>query len=148
MSARRLSHLALGVFAAALVLLAPAGRAADADADAEAQLNQLLKARYEAAMKALELEEALLDAGLTTMGVVATTMRDVRDALLELPVPPAERVKVFSDYVARARKLEDRLAKRVEAGLGRPLDVVRGRYLRLDAEICLLRAKRAAAIAP
>jgi hypothetical protein len=131
--------LATLLFSADLNLgsLTVAVRAAQPGADNE--LNRLLRARYAAASKVLDLEEQRLQQGVTTLGRVCEVARWTRDAVMELPSARDERVPALAKYVSLARRLEENVNHAVEQGAAAPVDADTARYLRLDAEIALLR---------
>jgi hypothetical protein len=106
------------------------------------ELDQLLKKRYETARKLLELEEARLREGITTLGRVCDAARWVRDSAIELPAQADERLTALNNYVALARRLEESVDKAAQRGMAPPSDREFARYLRLDAEIALLRSRQ------
>jgi hypothetical protein len=103
------------------------------------ELDQLLKARYETAKSLLDLEEKRLREGVTTIGRVCDAARWVRDSAVELPVSAQERLAALTNYVAVTRRLEASVDKATAQGAAPPSDRERARYIRLDAEIMLLR---------
>jgi hypothetical protein len=105
------------------------------------ELNQLLNARYQTAKNLLDLEEKRLREGVTTLGRVCEAARWVRDSAVELPVSAEERLAALTNYVALARRLEESVSRATDQGAAPPSERASARYLRLDAEIMLLRAK-------
>jgi len=105
------------------------------------ELHQLLKARYDAAASLLEIEEQMLETGKSSLKKVVEAARRVGDSARELTGEPAEQLKALTKYLAVTRRLEDETNKAVEAGAAPPSDRELARYLRLDAEIALLRAR-------
>lgn len=105
------------------------------------ELNQLLKARYETAKSLLDLEEKRLGEGVTTLGHVCDAARWVRDSAVELPVSAQERLAALTNYVAVTRRLEASVDRVTAQGAAPPSDRERARYIRLDAEIMLLRTE-------
>ena len=105
------------------------------------ELNQLLKARYQTARNLLELEEKRLREGVTTLGHVCEAARWVRDSAIELPVSAEERLAALTNYVTLARRLEESVNRATDQGAAPPSERESARYLRLDAEIMLLRAR-------
>ena len=103
------------------------------------ELDLLLKARYETAKSLLDLEEKRLREGVTTIGRVCDATRWVRDSALELPVSAQERLAALTNYVAVTRRLEASVDKATAQGVVPPSDREWSRYVRLDAEIMLLR---------
>jgi outer membrane protein TolC len=105
------------------------------------ELSQLLQARYQAAKTLLDLEEKRLREGVTTLTRVCEAARWVRDSAVELPVSAQERLAALTNYVALTRRLEANVDRAAERGAAPPSDREAARYLRLDAEITLLRAQ-------
>ncbi len=116
--------------------------------ETDAELNLLLKARYETAAKWLQSEEFLVQAGKSSLADLSEAWRAVVDSFVELPVSPKERVAMLAKYVDFMKMLEARTEVEVRAGRAGPQDLVRAHYLRADAEIRFLRAKRQATVAP
>ena len=65
----------------------------------------------------------------------------MKDSAVELPVGAEERLGALTNYVALTRRLEESLNRATEHGAAPPSERESARYLRLDAEIMLLRAK-------
>ena len=105
------------------------------------ELDRLLKARYETAKALLNLEEQRLREGVTTLGRVCDAARWTRDSALELPVSAQERMEALTNYVAVTRRLEKSADDAAAKGALAPADQQQARYLRLDAEIVLLRTE-------
>jgi hypothetical protein len=63
---------------------------------------------------------------------------------LEVFTSPAEQVAMWRAYVELTRETERRMLLRQKVGRGTPGEIPRARNERLDAELNLLRAKRAA----
>ena len=105
------------------------------------ELDQLLKARYETAKSLLDLEEKRLREGVTTLGRVCDAARWVRDSAVELPVRAQERLAALTNYVAVTRRLEASVERATAQGAAPTADRERARYIRLDAEIMLLRTE-------
>jgi hypothetical protein len=105
------------------------------------ELDQLLKKRYETAKALLDLEEKRLNEGVTTIQRVCETARWVRDSAIELPVAAQERLAALTNYVALTRRLEASVDSATTHGAAPPSDRESARYMRLDAEIMLLRAE-------
>lgn len=104
-------------------------------------LRQLLKARYDIAASLLEIEEKRLNEGKSTLLNVYESARRVRDSATELTGAPAEQLAALTKYLAITRRVEDSMNRVVAKGAAPPSDRELARYLRLDAEIALLRAK-------
>ncbi len=133
----------------AIAWVVTAGRAAETprstkqpDHATAGELRRLLKARYEIAANLLEIEEKRLNEGKSTLRSVYEAARRVRDSAVELTGDRAEQIAALTKYLAVAHRLEDSVNKVVEVGAATPSDRELARYLRLDAEIALLRAKQ------
>jgi hypothetical protein len=105
------------------------------------ELRGLLKARYETASRLLDLEEKRLREGVTTLGHVCEAARWLRDSAVELPGITQERLTALTNYVALTRRLEESINRAEQNGAAAPVDKESARYLRLDAEVTLVRAK-------
>lgn len=105
------------------------------------ELHRLLKARYDIAASLLEIEEKKLNEGRATLMDVYEAARRVRDSAIELTAEPAEQLVALTKYLAVTRRLEDSVNRVVENGAAPSSDRELARYLRLDAEIALLRAQ-------
>ena len=116
-------------------------QAAAAERGGQQELDRLLKARYETAKTLLNLEEQRLPEGVTTLGRVCDAARWVKDSALELPVSAQERMGALTNYVAVTRRLEKSADDAAAKGALAPADHERARYLRLDAEVALLRTE-------
>ena len=119
--------------------LVTAGRAAETANSAKqseqttaGELHQLLKARYEIAASLLEIEEKRLNEKRATLMSVYEAARRVRDSAMELTAEPAEQFAALTKYS---------MNRVVEKGAVPTSDRELARYLRLDAEIALLRVK-------
>ena len=128
--------------------LVTAGRAAETANSAKqseqttaVELHQLLKARYEIAASLLEIEEKRLNEKRATLMRVYEAARRVRDSAMELTAESAEQLAALTKYLAVTRRLEDSMNRVVEKGAVPTSDRELARYLRLDAEIALLRVK-------
>ncbi len=105
------------------------------------ELDRLLKARYETAKTLLDFEEKRLREGVTTLTRVCDAARWVRDSAIELPVSAQERVAALTNYVAVTRRLQESVKQAEANGALAPADGERARYMRLDAEVILLRTQ-------
>jgi hypothetical protein len=105
------------------------------------ELDGLLKARYDTAKALLDMEERRLRDGVTTLGHVCETARWVRDSAVELPISTQERFGALTNYVNLTRRLEASVERAAAQGAAPPSDRESARYLRLDAEITLLRSE-------
>jgi len=103
------------------------------------ELDQLLTLRYQTAKALLDMEEKRLHEGVTTIGRVCEVARWVRDSAVELPAAAQARMAALTNYVALTRRLEASVESATKHGAAPPADRESARYLRLDAEIMLLR---------
>lgn len=106
------------------------------------ELDALLKARYQTANRLLNMEDQRLQKNVTTLGRVCEVARWVRDSAVELPGTSADRLKALTNYVALTRRLEASMNRAASIGAAASNDVETARYLRLDAEVTLLRAQQ------
>ncbi len=116
-------------------------QATAAERGGQQELDRLLKARYETAKTLLNLEEKRLREGVTTLGRVCDAARWVKDSALELPVNAQERMGALTNYLAVTRRLEESADHAAAQGVLPPADQERARYIRLDAEVTLLRTE-------
>jgi hypothetical protein len=148
---------------AALVLLGAAavGRAADEDklpavldnkplepAKGDDEERKLLKERYNAALRELQSRFLIFEAGKGTLETLSDAAKRVLDSELELCVKPAERIGVREKYLELARVAEKVQQARRDAGNASIADLEQARYFRIDAELKLLREKKAAEAKP
>lgn len=105
------------------------------------ELHRLLKARYDIAASLLDVEEKRLNEGRATLMNVCEAARRVRDSAMELTGEPAEQSAALTKYLGVMRRLEESMNRVVEKGVAPSSDRELARYLRLDAEIALLRTK-------
>ena len=120
-------------------VLVPQAKAAEPGGRQE--LDGLLKARYETAKDLLDLEEKRLREGVTILWSTCDAARWVRDSAVELPVGVQERLAALTNYVALIRRLEEGVDRATAKGMLPQSDRERVRYLRLDAEVMLLRTE-------
>ena len=109
----------------------------------EEELRKLLKARYNSAVRGLEMKLQEFEAGrITTEGLVGP-FRKVHDSKLELSPEAADQIAVREMLVELAKDIEKIVEVKVAEGILQGSSVLEdARYLRLDAEIQLLKAKR------
>ncbi len=105
------------------------------------ELDRLLQARYETARSLLDLEEKRLREGVATLGRVCEAARWVRDSAIELPMSAEERLAALTNYVALTRRLEESVDRATAKGAMSTSDRHRARYVRLDAEVIVLRTE-------
>jgi hypothetical protein len=108
-------------------------------------LRKLLKARYNEAVA--EMKDCFLEfqAGRTTIDSMLGASQRVQQAGLQLSSSPADRVKLLESFLEMAKEVERINQALVEAGKVRSAELHRARYVRIDTEIRLLRAKQEAA---
>jgi hypothetical protein len=109
------------------------------------ELRKLLKERYNAAVAELGGRYQMFLAGRGTFDSLFDGARRVVHAGLELHDKPADQIALLTGYVELARKIEKINQARDEAGRIMRQELDYARYMRADAEIQLLRAKKAAA---
>ncbi|MFO1500876.1 MAG: hypothetical protein U1G07_21225 [Verrucomicrobiota bacterium] len=117
-------------------------QATAAENTAADNLGGLLQARYETAARLLDMEEKRLKQGGTTLAHVCEAARRVRDSAIELQVPREEQLRALSNYLAVTRDLETNVQRAFDNGVAPAADRESARYLRLDAEIALLRTQQ------
>lgn len=108
---------------------------------AAGELSQLLKARNESAVRILELAEKSLGEGRGTELEVREAALRARDSALDMRGAPADQLAALTKYVTIAGRIENLMNNRVKAGMAPLSELEFGRYLRLDAEIALVRTK-------
>lgn len=110
------------------------------------ELQKLLKERYNEALAELEARYRVYmsGAGLVTFESLVDAGRRVVTAGLEAREDQADKIEFLSKNLELAREVEKIMEKQQKAGAATLDQVHRARYLRLDAEIELLRARRAA----
>jgi hypothetical protein len=108
------------------------------------ELHKLLKARYNEALLEVEGLTKLYQMARASYDSLAEARQRLLQAGLELCDRPADKVALLTRYVEQTRETEKLAQARHEAGRGTESAIHRARYQRLDAEIQLLRAKRAA----
>jgi len=82
--------------------------AGDNAADLERQLNELRKARVASAQKAVEAEEAAIQANMATDDSLLDVTRNLVDAELDLATTPEEEIAAWEKYVKVARLAEEK----------------------------------------
>lgn len=128
----------IAMFGSIVLLLAPEGLSA---ADAP-DPDKLLQERAATAREGMEVAEALYAAGQLLFDQVTVWARRLRDAELAIAKKPKDRVAALEAHLKQARKLEelaDARQKELKAGT---LEVTEMKYLRVEAEIDLEKAKK------
>lgn len=118
-------------------------------ADADSRLDNLLKQRYNEAVREANLRLKAVEAGVTNgYEFLMDSLQRLDRAGKQLPLAGADRVKILEQHLAVIRRVEEGIAERAETlrqggitNTGFPVMYHRIRYLRLDLEIDLLRAQ-------
>jgi hypothetical protein len=109
------------------------------------ELRRLLKERYNEAASELQARYKEFIAGRGDLDSLYEANRSLLESGLELTDKPEEKIALLAQRVGQAREIEQVNQGRYDAGRIPVQTLNRCRYLRLDAEIQLLRAKRALA---
>jgi hypothetical protein len=104
-------------------------------------LRKLQKERYNEALAEAKARHGLLTSGKATVDEVFNTFQRFVYAGLEVADTPAARVSLLKQYADLAKEVERIVAEKVKVGKVDVADLHRARYIRLDAEIQLLRAR-------
>ncbi len=139
MNSRSAAAIGLAILAFAVFVRFPTLTRSAALNTSNATLPQLLNLRYETARRLLESEQIRMQEGRSTLPTVCEAARRVRDSAIELPLSTAQRLMALTNYVNLTRRLEENVTQVVEKGVAPPSDQDLASYLRLDAEIALLR---------
>ncbi|WP_029631403.1 hypothetical protein [Zavarzinella formosa] len=108
------------------------------------ELRKLLKARYNEAVEEIQTRHRQFQSGRAAYGEMAETAQRLVRAGLELCDKPEEKIALLTQYVEFTKDIEAITQAGKEAAKVSPAELNRARYQRLDAEIQLLRVKRAA----
>jgi hypothetical protein len=106
------------------------------------ELCKLLKARYNLAFAEMQRGYKAWRLGLSSFDAVTDVAQQLVKSGLELIDKPAERAAFLGQYVELMKEAEKIVQEQYKHGMVPQIEVYRARYLRLDAEIQLLRAKR------
>jgi hypothetical protein len=109
------------------------------------ELRKLLIARYNAAVAETRVHYRAFVAKRLTVADFADVARHVVDSGLELSDKPADQVALRGQFLQLAKEIERIEKERVDAGLDALPALLSARYVRLDAEVQLLKAQRQAA---
>src|SRR5262245_4878369 len=109
------------------------------------ELRKLLIARYNAAVAEMEARVQEFRTGRGAVDDFLGVARRLLDSGLALSDNPAERLALREKFLAFAIELEKMQKARFEAARIGPAELDSARYLRLDAEVQVLQAKRKAA---
>jgi len=108
------------------------------------ELRRLLIERYNSAVTEMQGRHQEVLAGKGTLEVFAVVGKRLVESGLELNEKPADRVTLLEQYLELMREIEKINVSLFEAGRISKADLALARYLRIDAEIKLLRAHRKA----
>jgi hypothetical protein len=109
----------------------------------DAPLATLLKERYNAAIDCAHDEMERIETGRSTVAALGEAIDLVVGAGLELFTDPNERLALLEESIRCSQFVEKITALRYEAGAVLRSDLMKARYIRLTAEIRLLREKQA-----
>jgi hypothetical protein len=109
----------------------------------DSPLCKLLKERFNEALAETKFRYEEVEAGRALLDKVFDCYQRLVRAGLEAADTPAERVALLKQNVDLAREIEKIVALQVEVGKATQPELHRARFLRLDAEIRLLRARKA-----
>ncbi len=109
--------------------------------------DELRKLQIERYNEALEEARSLLELvlrGAKTPNVLSDAHKRIAQSGLEVYDKPEDRIALLTDYIASAKAMEQIFKAQFEAGRVAETDMHHATYYRIDAEIQLLKAKRAA----
>jgi hypothetical protein len=112
----------------------------------DSKLTRLLKERYNAALEDLQASVQLAWQGRQVFGFLLEAQTRCLEAGLELKDRRAERIALLKDHLELAKRVEQEINKRFQDGRVSVQDRARGRYLRLNVEIRLLREQQKARV--
>lgn len=111
-------------------------------AAAGASVADLAKARVEVATEALRLVKQQDTAGVTHPAEMNTWLQRWAEARLEVAENKDQRVAILTEWVAAMKDQESRVQKSFAAGVTTgPLDVYATKYMRVEAELRLAKAR-------
>jgi len=110
----------------------------------DGELQRLLKQRYNAAGEDLEARMALYGAGRVSLEAICASLERFTKASLDLAATPVERVNELDRALAAARNVEAIVEEKYKFEVEPVQAFKHARYVRLDLEIQLLRAREAA----
>lgn len=145
--------LCLGVLlarpVATLVRAAPTDQPADAPANAPANapstrpVADLAQERVATAAEGFRIAKQSYGQGLRSFDELGTWSRRQAEAALDPAIPAAQRIELLEQHVKQAQEVERVAAQRHQAGMGGQDEAIGAKYLRLEAEIWLARARDA-----
>jgi hypothetical protein len=106
------------------------------------ELRKLLKARYNAAVAEMKARFKEFEAGRGRVDSMLGASKRLLESGLELSAGPNDRIKLLEQFLEMAKEAERIKQVLVDEGREAPTELHEARYLRIDAEIRLLRAKR------
>jgi hypothetical protein len=109
---------------------------------ADGELRRLMKERYNAAVQGARGRWQEFLAGRCSLDGLLPSARQVLDAGLPLNDRAADRIALLAQFAELARDVEKVAQARHQAGQIPITEAAQARYLRLDAEIRLLQARR------
>jgi hypothetical protein len=120
-------------------------RAAPADAPANAPATRpvadLAQERIEAAAEGFRLVKQGYAQGQRSFDELGTWSRREAEAALDPAIPAAKRIELLEQHVNQAKELERVAAQRHQAGMAGQDEAIGAKYLRLEGEIWLARAR-------
>jgi hypothetical protein len=108
------------------------------------ELRRLLKERFNAALSELQARYMEYTAGKASIEHLMEASRRLLDSQLELIDKPSDRVAAHEKHVEITKLVEENAKTRWDAGKIAEYELHYTRYVRIDAEIQLLKAKRQA----
>jgi hypothetical protein len=97
--------------------------------------------RIEAATEGFRLTMEGYRQGLRSFDELGTWSRRQAEAALDSAIPAGKRTELLEQHVKQAREIERVAAQRHQAGMGGQDEAIGAKYLRLEAEIWLARAR-------
>lgn len=114
---------------------------AAAAAPATRPVADLAQERIEAAAEGFRLVKQGYTQGLRSFDELGTWSRRQAEAALDPAIPAAQRIELLEQHVKQAQEVERVAAQRHQAGMGGQDEAIGAKYLRLEAEIWLARAR-------
>jgi hypothetical protein len=135
--------LCLAVFFARPSVTTVQGAPAEAPANAPSTrpVAGLAQERIEAAADGFRLTMQLYRQGQRSFDELGTWSRRQAEAALDPAIPAAQRIELLDQHVKQAKEVEQVAARRHQAGMGSQDEAIGAKYLRLEAEIWLARAR-------
>jgi hypothetical protein len=105
------------------------------------EIRRLLRARYNAVLEEVRGRWQQFQTGSSKLDPLLESLRRLRSSGVEVEAIGRNRLQFLEDYVAMTRQVEDLVQRAVKAGQLASADAAQARYMRLDAEVELLRAR-------